>query len=218
MSTSKAETLRPLWADIGPLPPTPPPPEKAEPSAQPLTCQPLLIWEKWREDGRVAGKVGRGVWRLPIRRLLWSPNQVCPPVREEASTLTARESRHSNPKTQPRAVFDTQSDSGLPLWLDLQGHRQVSLRLGGAFRGSEALIRACVTKVDQQKEGLEGAPGHLLQAAFLMASVSHFSISSPQTTASCSGLCICHLRPQYPESGTGLVWGYPNRSRTPTKG
>lgn len=99
----------------------------------------------------------------------------------------------NQPHRQPRAVFDTQSDSGLPLWLDLQGHRQVSLWLGEGSEAQALSVRACMTKVDQQTEGLEGAPGHLLQAASLIASVSHFSISSPQTTASCSGLCICHL-------------------------
>lgn len=117
---------------------------------------------------------------------------VCPSVCAEAN-LTARRAGKSTPQTQPRAVFDTQSDSGLPLWLDLQGHRQVSLWLGEGSEAQALSVRACMTKVDQQTEGLEGAPGHLLQAASLIASVSHFSISSPQTTASCSGLCICHL-------------------------
>ena len=187
----------------------------------PLTCQPLLIFtdlgemKERRWEGSRQG--GRGVWRLPIRDSSWSPVWSLPLCLWRSKHSHSQDSRGSTPQTQPRAVFDTQSDSGLPIWLDLQGHRQVSLWLGEGSEAQALAVRARMTKVDQQTEGLEGVPGHLRQAASLIASVSHFSISSPQMTASCSGLSVCATSTSAPSMWYRTGLGVP-RQHPPEEG
>ena len=74
----------------------------------------------------------------------------------------SQESREPTPQTQPRAVSEVESDSRVPLWLDLQGHRQASPWLGGGSEAQALAVWALMTKEGQQTEGLGEAPGHLL--------------------------------------------------------
>lgn len=118
---------------------------------------------------------------------------VCPSVCGEANTLIARRAGDQPHRHNPGLyLIHSQTQGYLFGWIYRDTDRYPVVRRGGSEAQALA-VRACMTKVDQQTEGLEGVPGHLLQAASLIASVSHFSISSPQMTASCSGLCMCHL-------------------------
>lgn len=139
------------------------------------------------------------------------------PVREEASTLTARKAGTQPQRHNPGLYLIPSQTQGYPL-VDFRTQTGF-LRLGELLRGSsEALtVRACVTKVDQQKEGLEGAPGHLLQAAFLMASVSHFSISSPQTTASHAQASVSAISTSVPRIWHRTGLGTPTGPGLPQK-
>ena len=74
-----------------------------------------------------------------------------------------------------------------------------------------------MTKVDQQTEDLEGVPGHLLQAASLIASVSHFSITSPEMTASCSGLSVCAISTSAPDMWHRTDLGVPRQVQHPPR-